>query len=55
MLERRWRWFRVPIFIERGKNVEYGEDVRDNKAQVSESKVSPGTNPKSLAFSVAGS
>ena len=55
MLERRRRWLRVPVLIERGKNVEYGKDVRDDKAQVSESKVSSRTNPKSLAFSVAGS
>ena len=43
------------ILIERGKNVEYGEDIRDKKAQVSDSKVSPRTNPKSLAFSVVWS
>ena len=53
MLERCWRWLRVPTLIERGKNVEYGEDVGNNKAYVSESKVSPGTNPESLTFSIA--
>ena len=37
---------RVPVLIERGENVEYGEDVGDNEVQVSKSKVSPRANPK---------
>ena len=55
MLEHRWRWLRVPIRIERGENVEYGEDVGNNKTYVSESKVSPGTNPEQVTFSTAWS
>ena len=53
MLECRRRRSRAPVLIKRGKNVEYGEDVGDNKAYVSESKVSPGTNPEPLTFNTA--
>ena len=55
MLECCRRWLGVPILIEGGKNVEYGEDVGDVKVYVSDSKVSPGTNPKSVALRVVWS
>ena len=40
----------MPILIDRGENIECGEDVGDHKVQVSEGKVFPRTNPKSLTF-----
>ena len=55
MLECRRRRLGVPVLIERGENVEYGKDVGDNKTYVSESKVSPGTNPEQVTFSTARS
>ena len=36
----------------RGENVEYGEVIGDNGVQVSKSEESPGTNFKSLTFSI---
>ena len=55
MLECRRRRLRAPVLMERGKNIKYGENVGDNKVYVSESKLSPGTNPELLIFSTARS
>ena len=40
----------MPILIDRRENIECSEDVGNHEVQVSEAKVSPGTNPKPLAF-----
>jgi hypothetical protein len=42
----------VPILIDRGENVERGEDIGDHKIEVSKGKVSPRTDPKLLTFSM---
>ena len=50
MLECRQRWLRVPILIERGENVECGEDIGNDEVQVPKGEISSGAYPELPTF-----